>query len=159
MRKLEKKLEENKIKEEKEAQDLEAMVQHVEQNLQLMTVSVGFRLRSDVRRKFSPVRVRRFCRCQKEVVRMEGGSCSYLLKHSEHRYGVTQTLSLQVLCWNHSFPCGSSYLGYYYFFNYYFILLLILISIISLVNIIIIIIIMYCIAIKYNIIIYSIINL
>ncbi|NXP95572.1 SDCG3 protein, partial [Passerina amoena] len=36
MRKLEKKLEENKIKEEKEAQDLEAMVQHVEQNLQLM---------------------------------------------------------------------------------------------------------------------------
>ncbi|XP_074412802.1 endosome-associated-trafficking regulator 1 [Zonotrichia albicollis] len=37
MRKLEKKLEENKIKEEKEAQDLEAMVQHVEQNLQLMT--------------------------------------------------------------------------------------------------------------------------
>ena len=41
MRKLEKKLEENKIKEEKEAQDLEAMVQHVEQNLQLMTVSVG----------------------------------------------------------------------------------------------------------------------
>lgn len=41
MRKLERKLEENKIKEEKEAQDLEAMVQHVEQNLQLMTVSVG----------------------------------------------------------------------------------------------------------------------
>ncbi|NWH73159.1 SDCG3 protein, partial [Piaya cayana] len=37
LRKLEKKLEENKIKEEKEAQDLEAMVQHVEQNLQLMT--------------------------------------------------------------------------------------------------------------------------
>ncbi|KFW83724.1 Serologically defined colon cancer antigen 3, partial [Manacus vitellinus] len=37
MRKLEKKLEENKIKEEKETQDLEAMVQHVEQNLQLMT--------------------------------------------------------------------------------------------------------------------------
>ncbi|XP_064027287.1 endosome-associated-trafficking regulator 1 [Pogoniulus pusillus] len=37
MKKLEKKLEENKIKEEKEAQDLEAMVQHVEQNLQLMT--------------------------------------------------------------------------------------------------------------------------
>ncbi|NWX33431.1 SDCG3 protein, partial [Notiomystis cincta] len=37
MRRLEKKLEENKIKEEKEAQDLEAMVQHVEQNLQLMT--------------------------------------------------------------------------------------------------------------------------
>lgn len=37
VRKLEKKLEENKIKEEKEAQDLEAMVQHVEQNLQLMT--------------------------------------------------------------------------------------------------------------------------
>ncbi|XP_065504760.1 endosome-associated-trafficking regulator 1 [Caloenas nicobarica] len=37
MRKLEKKLEENKIKEEKEARDLEAMVQHVEQNLQLMT--------------------------------------------------------------------------------------------------------------------------
>ncbi|XP_024062436.2 endosome-associated-trafficking regulator 1 isoform X1 [Terrapene carolina triunguis] len=34
---LEKKLEENKIKEQKEAQDLEAMVQHVEQNLQLMT--------------------------------------------------------------------------------------------------------------------------
>lgn len=41
MRKLEKKLEENKIKEEKEARDLEAMVQHVEQNLQLMTVSGG----------------------------------------------------------------------------------------------------------------------
>lgn len=41
MRKLERKLEENKIKEEKEAQDLEAMVQHVEQNLQLMTVSAG----------------------------------------------------------------------------------------------------------------------
>uniref|UniRef100_A0A663EW12 Endosome-associated-trafficking regulator 1 n=1 Tax=Aquila chrysaetos chrysaetos TaxID=223781 RepID=A0A663EW12_AQUCH len=40
MRKLEKKLEENKIKEEKEAQDLEAMVQHVEQNLQLMTVQL-----------------------------------------------------------------------------------------------------------------------
>ncbi|POI25622.1 hypothetical protein CIB84_010630 [Bambusicola thoracicus] len=37
MKKLERKLEENKIKEEKEAQDLEAMVQHVEQNLQLMT--------------------------------------------------------------------------------------------------------------------------
>ncbi|XP_023793734.1 serologically defined colon cancer antigen 3, partial [Cyanistes caeruleus] len=37
MRELEKKLEENKIKEEKEAQDLEAIVQHVEQNLQLMT--------------------------------------------------------------------------------------------------------------------------
>ncbi|XP_054249223.1 endosome-associated-trafficking regulator 1 [Indicator indicator] len=37
MKKLQKKLEENKIKEEKEAQDLEAMVQHVEQNLQLMT--------------------------------------------------------------------------------------------------------------------------
>ncbi|XP_069729483.1 endosome-associated-trafficking regulator 1 isoform X1 [Phaenicophaeus curvirostris] len=37
LRKLEKKLEENKVKEEKEAQDLEAMVQHVEQNLQLMT--------------------------------------------------------------------------------------------------------------------------
>ncbi|XP_014381961.2 serologically defined colon cancer antigen 3 [Alligator sinensis] len=37
VRKLEKKLEENKIKEQKEAQDLEAMVQHVEQNLQLMT--------------------------------------------------------------------------------------------------------------------------
>ncbi|XP_068770849.1 endosome-associated-trafficking regulator 1 [Struthio camelus] len=37
VRKLERKLEENKIKEEKEAQDLEAMVQHVEQNLQLMT--------------------------------------------------------------------------------------------------------------------------
>ncbi|KAM6243507.1 endosome-associated-trafficking regulator 1 isoform 2-T2 [Porphyrio hochstetteri] len=37
MRKLKKKLEENKLKEEKEAQDLEAMVQHVEQNLQLMT--------------------------------------------------------------------------------------------------------------------------
>ncbi|NXJ07681.1 SDCG3 protein, partial [Odontophorus gujanensis] len=37
MRKLERKLEENKLKEEKEAQDLEAMVQHVEQNLQLMT--------------------------------------------------------------------------------------------------------------------------
>ncbi|XP_021399443.2 endosome-associated-trafficking regulator 1 [Lonchura striata] len=37
MRKLEKKLEENKLKDEKEAQDLEAMVQHVEQNLQLMT--------------------------------------------------------------------------------------------------------------------------
>lgn len=52
MRKLEKKLEENKIKEEKEAQDLEAMVQHVEQNLQLMTVNVGFRFRSDVRKKF-----------------------------------------------------------------------------------------------------------
>lgn len=46
MRKLEKKLEENKIKEEKEAQDLEAMVQHVEQNLQLMTVSVGHSSRS-----------------------------------------------------------------------------------------------------------------
>lgn len=41
MRKLERKLEENKIKEEKETQDLEAMVQHVEQNLQLMTVSGG----------------------------------------------------------------------------------------------------------------------
>ncbi|KAH1179214.1 hypothetical protein KIL84_021797 [Mauremys mutica] len=37
VKKLEKKLEENKIKEEKEARDLEAMVQHVEQNLQLMT--------------------------------------------------------------------------------------------------------------------------
>ncbi|NXI59812.1 SDCG3 protein, partial [Chloroceryle aenea] len=37
MRKLEKKLEENKIKEENETRDLEAMVQHVEQNLQLMT--------------------------------------------------------------------------------------------------------------------------
>ncbi|KAG6938382.1 serologically defined colon cancer antigen 3 [Chelydra serpentina] len=37
VKKLEKKLEENKIKEQKEAQDLEAMVQHVEQNLQLMT--------------------------------------------------------------------------------------------------------------------------
>lgn len=37
MKKLERKLEENKIKEEKEARDLEAMVQHVEQNLQLMT--------------------------------------------------------------------------------------------------------------------------
>ncbi|NXY92319.1 SDCG3 protein, partial [Alcedo cyanopectus] len=37
MRKLERKLEENKLKEEKETQDLEAMVQHVEQNLQLMT--------------------------------------------------------------------------------------------------------------------------
>ncbi|XP_019396477.1 PREDICTED: serologically defined colon cancer antigen 3 [Crocodylus porosus] len=37
VRKLEKKLEENKIKEQKEAQDLDAMVQHVEQNLQLMT--------------------------------------------------------------------------------------------------------------------------
>ncbi|XP_034649197.1 endosome-associated-trafficking regulator 1 isoform X1 [Trachemys scripta elegans] len=34
---LEKKLEENKIKEQKEARDLEAMVQHVEENLQLMT--------------------------------------------------------------------------------------------------------------------------
>lgn len=41
LRKLERKLEENKIKEEKEAQDLEAMVQHVEQNLQLMTVSAA----------------------------------------------------------------------------------------------------------------------
>lgn len=41
MKKLERKLEENKIKEEKEAQDLEAMVQHVEQNLQLMTVSAA----------------------------------------------------------------------------------------------------------------------
>ncbi|XP_038230196.1 endosome-associated-trafficking regulator 1 [Dermochelys coriacea] len=37
VKKLEKKLDENKIKEQKEAQDLEAMVQHVEQNLQLMT--------------------------------------------------------------------------------------------------------------------------
>ncbi|XP_008945953.1 PREDICTED: serologically defined colon cancer antigen 3 homolog, partial [Merops nubicus] len=37
VRKLEQKLEESKIKEEKEALDLEAMVQHVEQNLQLMT--------------------------------------------------------------------------------------------------------------------------
>ncbi|KAM9117011.1 LOW QUALITY PROTEIN: endosome-associated-trafficking regulator 1 [Pangshura tecta] len=37
VKKLEKKLEENKIKEQKEAWDLEAMVQHVEQNLQLMT--------------------------------------------------------------------------------------------------------------------------
>uniref|UniRef100_A0A8C8R8C9 Endosome-associated-trafficking regulator 1 n=1 Tax=Pelusios castaneus TaxID=367368 RepID=A0A8C8R8C9_9SAUR len=37
VRKLERKLEENKIKEQKEARDLEAMVQHVEQNLQLMT--------------------------------------------------------------------------------------------------------------------------
>ncbi|CAM5109676.1 unnamed protein product [Natator depressus] len=37
IKKLEKKLEENKIKEQKEARDLEAMVQHVEQNLQLMT--------------------------------------------------------------------------------------------------------------------------
>ncbi|XP_074871180.1 endosome-associated-trafficking regulator 1 [Carettochelys insculpta] len=37
VRKLERKLEENKIKEQKEAWDLEAMVQHVEQNLQLMT--------------------------------------------------------------------------------------------------------------------------
>ncbi|CAM4677548.1 unnamed protein product [Caretta caretta] len=37
VKKLEKKLEENKIKEQKEARDLEAMVQHVEQNLQLMT--------------------------------------------------------------------------------------------------------------------------
>ncbi|NWI68189.1 SDCG3 protein, partial [Todus mexicanus] len=37
MRKLERKLEENKIKEAAEARDLEAMVQHVEQNLQLMT--------------------------------------------------------------------------------------------------------------------------
>ncbi|NXX94674.1 SDCG3 protein, partial [Centropus bengalensis] len=37
LRKLERTLKENKIKEEKEAQDLEAMVQHVEQNLQLMT--------------------------------------------------------------------------------------------------------------------------
>ncbi|XP_053940167.1 endosome-associated-trafficking regulator 1 isoform X2 [Cuculus canorus] len=41
LRQLEKKLEENKIKEEKEAQDLEAMVQHVEQNLQLMTVQLN----------------------------------------------------------------------------------------------------------------------
>ncbi|XP_032056274.1 endosome-associated-trafficking regulator 1 [Aythya fuligula] len=41
MRKLERKLEENKIKEEKETQDLEAMVQHVEQNLQLMTVQLN----------------------------------------------------------------------------------------------------------------------
>ncbi|XP_069729484.1 endosome-associated-trafficking regulator 1 isoform X2 [Phaenicophaeus curvirostris] len=41
LRKLEKKLEENKVKEEKEAQDLEAMVQHVEQNLQLMTVQLN----------------------------------------------------------------------------------------------------------------------
>jgi len=41
MKKLERKLEENKIKEEKEARDLEAMVQHVEQNLQLMTVSAA----------------------------------------------------------------------------------------------------------------------
>ncbi|XP_067398291.1 endosome-associated-trafficking regulator 1 [Emydura macquarii macquarii] len=37
VRKLERKLEENKIKEQEEAQDLEAMVQHVEKNLQLMT--------------------------------------------------------------------------------------------------------------------------
>uniref|UniRef100_A0A8C4WKD9 Endosome-associated-trafficking regulator 1 n=1 Tax=Gopherus evgoodei TaxID=1825980 RepID=A0A8C4WKD9_9SAUR len=37
VKKLEKKIEENKIKEQKEARDLEAMVQHVEQNLQLMT--------------------------------------------------------------------------------------------------------------------------
>ncbi|NWY69617.1 SDCG3 protein, partial [Erithacus rubecula] len=37
MRKTTQKLVLNKIKEEKEAQDLEAMVQHVEQNLQLMT--------------------------------------------------------------------------------------------------------------------------
>ncbi|NWR22737.1 SDCG3 protein, partial [Emberiza fucata] len=70
MRKLEKKLEENKIKEEKEAQDLEAMVQHVEQNLQLMTVSVGFRLSSDVRKKFSPVSAElRNCRLEKEELR------------------------------------------------------------------------------------------
>lgn len=46
VRKLEKKLEENKIKEQKEAQDLEAMVQHVEQNLQLMTVNVSLCIRS-----------------------------------------------------------------------------------------------------------------
>ncbi|XP_075761703.1 endosome-associated-trafficking regulator 1 isoform X2 [Pelodiscus sinensis] len=37
VRTLERKLEENRIKEQKEARDLEAMVQHVEQNLQLMT--------------------------------------------------------------------------------------------------------------------------
>lgn len=67
MRKLEKKLEENKIKEEREAQDLEAMVQHVEQNLQLMTVSAGFRFRSGMRRKLFPVRVGRFCRSRKGV--------------------------------------------------------------------------------------------
>lgn len=52
MRKLEKKLEENKIKEEKEAQDLEAMVQHVEQNLQLMTVSVGIAIAAEACLKF-----------------------------------------------------------------------------------------------------------
>ncbi|NXF18874.1 SDCG3 protein, partial [Rhodinocichla rosea] len=68
MRKLEKKLEENKIKEEKEARDLEAMVQHVEQNLQLMTVSVGFRLSSAVRKKFSPAELRN-SRLEKEELR------------------------------------------------------------------------------------------
>lgn len=41
VRKLERKLEENKIKEQEEAQDLEAMVQHVEKNLQLMTVNIS----------------------------------------------------------------------------------------------------------------------
>lgn len=111
MRKLEKKLEENKIKEEKEAQDLEAMVQHVEQNLQLMTVSGALRFRSDVRKKFSPVRLGRFCRSQKEAVRKEGGSCSYLLEHSEHCVVQHKPYSLQVLCWNHS-PHSSSCLVY-----------------------------------------------
>lgn len=107
MRKLEKKLQENKIKEEKEAQDLEAMVQHVEQNLQLMTVSVGFRFRSDVRRNSS----------------CEGGKVLHIPERSSEegrrelflppktfrmQCGVTQTISLQVLCWHHSFPHSSS---------------------------------------------------
>ncbi|KAM4889501.1 endosome-associated-trafficking regulator 1 [Sylvia borin] len=73
MRKLEKKLEENKIKEEKEAQDLEAMVQHVEQNLQLMTKRAAKAENSAAKLRQENAQLQaelRNCRLEKEELRV-----------------------------------------------------------------------------------------
>ncbi|NXO71222.1 SDCG3 protein, partial [Phainopepla nitens] len=72
MRRLEKKLEENKIKEEKEAQDLEAMVQHVEQNLQLMTKRAAKAENSNAKLRQENAQLQaelRNCRLENEALR------------------------------------------------------------------------------------------
>ncbi|XP_053852253.1 endosome-associated-trafficking regulator 1 [Vidua macroura] len=72
VRKLEKKLEETKIKEEKEAQDLEAMVQHVEQNLQLMTKRAAKAESSAAKLRQENAQLQaelRNCRLEKEALR------------------------------------------------------------------------------------------
>ncbi|OXB67115.1 hypothetical protein ASZ78_005688 [Callipepla squamata] len=93
MRKLERKLEENKLKEEKEAQDLEAMVQHVEQNLQLMTKR-ALKAESNVaklKQENALLQVR-LKNCEMENEALRSGQCASLAAVKQNAATAVQNL-------------------------------------------------------------------